>query len=65
MFVPLELDEAKRAEKNAKKFDLNCAHYRPFEFPTLSSFLEVAKLATSKVIYSFILLGPKFFSIEK
>ena len=49
MFVPLELDEAKRAEKNAKKFDLNCAHYRPFEFPTLSSFLEVAKLATNKV----------------
>jgi hypothetical protein len=49
--IVLELDEAKRAEKNAKKFDLNCAHYRPFEFPTLSSFLEVAKLATNKVLF--------------
>ncbi|KAL4445050.1 hypothetical protein ABPG74_018778 [Tetrahymena malaccensis] len=33
---------------NAKKFDLHCAHYRPFEYPTLSSFLEVAKMSINK-----------------
>lgn len=43
------MSEADRNAANAKKFDLNCAHYRPFEFPTLTNFLEVAKLAINKV----------------
>lgn len=37
---------------NANRIHINCAVVKPFEYPTLTKFLEIAKLLTNKVILS-------------
>ncbi|EGR33909.1 hypothetical protein IMG5_031500 [Ichthyophthirius multifiliis] len=55
-----DLNQQQIIDLNAKKFDLDCCHYRPFDFATLSEFLEIAKLANDKKKSTAIIIQDNF-----